>query len=83
MKNYKVFCCHFQAGYKSGSPLTSGHSGKSVDRIKHVTLLGPNGTIEDGKKGSFKKLKKALSRKKGPVTAVHDPAPASPTKPLK
>lgn len=70
--------------------MTSGHAGKSVDRLKHVTLLAPNGSIDGdkaesgGKRSSFRKsLKKAFGRKKGPVTAVHEPAPASPTKPLK
>ena len=80
-----------QASKRGGSPLTSNHAGKSVDRLKHVTLIAPNGNIEGGdkaeggpKRSSFKiSLKKAFSRKKGPVAAVHDPAPASPTKPLK
>ena len=76
-----------QASKRSGSPLTSG---KSVDRLKHVALIVPNGNIEGdktesgGKRGSFRKsLKKAFGRKKGPVTAVHEPTPESPTKPLK
>lgn len=58
--------------------------------MKHVTLVTPNGNVEGdksesgAKRGSFRKsLKKAFGRKKGPVAAIHEPTPASPTKPQK